>query len=80
MGPGFHDRALMEHDDVLGHANRGEAMRDQERNPVLSMFAEPIDHRGLGNRVQRGRRFVENLHRRGAEVEAPERKPLPLSA
>ena len=55
-------------------------MRDQQRDAVAAVLAQAIDHRRFGHRVERGRRFVENLNRRRAEIETAEREPLPLAA
>ena len=46
----------------------------------VTVLAQAVDHRGLGDRVERGGRLVENLNRRGPEVQASERQALPLAA
>ena len=55
-------------------------MRNQQRDAIAAVLAQAVDHRRFGDGIERGRRLVEDLHRRGTEVQAAEREPLPLAA
>ena len=78
--PRFDDGPGMQDDDFFSKPYGGEAMRDEQRDPISAVFAKPIDHRRFGERIERCGGLVENLHRRGPEVQTPEREPLPLTA
>ena len=50
MAAAFSDAAAVEHDDLVGHAHRGKAMRDQHDHLVSREATE-----ALGRWVQEGR-------------------------
>ena len=56
----FDDAAVLDHDDLVGHAHGGEAVRDQDRDAAAGEFAEVFEDGGFGLRVHRGGGFVQH--------------------
>ena len=72
--------AVLHHDDPLGEAQRGTAVRDQDRGAVLHDLAQRRVDLLLGARVDRRRRVVEDENARIGEHRARDRDALPLAA
>ena len=72
--------AVLQHDDAVGVAHRGEAMRDDERRAVAGQQIECPAHRLLADRVQVRGRLVEDQDGRVLEKGAGDGYPLPLAA
>src|SRR6187551_2796359 len=60
MRPALHDAAVIEHEDLVGVANRREPVRDRNRRAVLGEAVEGLLHRALRLRVERARRLVQD--------------------
>src|SRR5215831_5501895 len=65
--PALDDAAGLEHQNAGRVANGGEAMRDHESGTALHDLVKCGLHLGLGERIERARRFVENEDRRVLE-------------
>jgi hypothetical protein len=70
------DRAVLDDDDVVGVADRREAMGDDERGATAGEAAQRVEQRGLGPRVERRSRLVEDQDRSVLEERAGDREPL----
>ncbi len=82
--PGLDDVRAVEHDDLVGHTDRREAVRDEDRDAaVVARLArrgrEALEQCVLGLRVERGGGLVEHAEqRRVAHEPTSERELLPL--
>src|SRR3990172_11798776 len=76
--PHLLDPSVLDHHDLIGAANGREAMGDDDRGPVHHQVLERLLDQGLGLRVERARRLVENEDWRVLEDGARDREPLPL--
>jgi len=74
------DLALLDHQDLVGLADRGQPVRDHQRGPPRQRALQRPLHRHLGLRVQVRRRLIEHHHRRGLEQQPRQRHPLLLPA
>ena len=74
------DPAVVEHDDLVGERDRREAVGDDQRRPAAHHLAQAGADAGLGRRVDRGGRVVEDEDARVDGEGARDRDPLPLSA
>ena len=79
-GPALDDAAALEHQDAGGVADGGEPVRDHEGGAAFHHLGERGLHLGLGQRVERARRLVENEDRRILEQRARDREALALAA
>src|SRR5262249_59577168 len=70
----------MEHQDAAGVANGGESMRDDEGRAAFHHLGQRRLDSGLGQRVERARRLVENEDWRILEQRPRDRQTLALSA
>ena len=52
--------AALDHEDLVGHAHRREAVRDQDHHAVVRERLELLEDLRLGPRVHRGGRLVEH--------------------
>ena len=71
---------FVQHQDAVGHAHAGEAVRDQHRRAAVREFLEALEDLELAARIERGGGFVEDHHLRIAHVGARDRDLLPLAA
>mmetsp|Transcript_2302 Transcript_2302/g.5373 ORF Transcript_2302/g.5373 Transcript_2302/m.5373 type:complete len:332 (-) Transcript_2302:1451-2446(-) len=80
--PGLNDRAVLEHDDVVGICHRRKLVRDDEHGliPLPEDFVQDLLHLVLTLGIQRGRGFVQNQKRRRTDEDPRERHPLLLPA
>src|SRR5512143_3379453 len=74
------DRAIHQHDDAIGHADGGKAVRYQYRRLALAQFLEALEHLELRARVERRRGLVQNQELRIAHVGTRDRNLLPLAS
>ena len=74
------DPAVLEDDDLVGRADGGEPVRDDERRTPLERLAERGGDRRLGGRVERGGRLVEDDHAGVGQQQPGDGEPLPLAA
>src|SRR5262245_66497114 len=74
------DAAVIEYEDHIGTADRGETMRDCDRRPALEQSGQPFENQLLGFRIQRCRRFVKKQDRRVTDERARNRNSLELAA
>ena len=75
----FDDAAAIEHEDLVGVADRREAMRDRDRRAPARELVERQLHRALGLVVERGGGLVEDQHGRVAQDRARNRDALLLA-
>ena len=80
MAPDFDDPPTVEHDDRVGTANGGQAVRDHERRAIEQQRGQGFLDQTLGFVVEGGRGFVENQERRVLEQRAGNRQTLALAA
>ena len=80
MGAALDDSALVEDDDLVGVADRGQPVGDRERGPSLGQPLELGLHGVLGLGVKRAGGLVEDEDRRVAQHRAGDRHPLLLPA
>ena len=74
------DAAVVEDDDLVGERDRREPVRDDDRRPAAHRLGEAGPDLGLGRRVDRGGRVVEDQDA-GVDDERPcDREPLSLTA
>ena len=74
------DAPVLEHDDLVGQRDGGEAVRDDDRRAALHDGLERAPDARLGGRVDRGGGVVEDQDARVGEQRARDREPLPLAA
>src|SRR3546814_1353658 len=60
VGAVLDDAAVLDDDDLVGHAHGREAVRDQDRDAVLRQPAEVLEDRRFGGRVHRRGRFIQH--------------------
>src|SRR5262249_59492774 len=72
------DTAAMEHQDTAGVANGGESMRDDEGRAAFHHLAQRRLDSGLGQRVERAGRLIENEDWRILEQRPRDRQTLAL--
>src|SRR6185436_2121026 len=60
VGAVLDDLAVLEHENLIGAADRGEAMRDDERRPAPSQGAQAVLDHLLALAVETGGGLVEN--------------------
>ena len=75
----LNDTRAVEHDRRVGGPDQIEPMRNQDRRPAAHDTANPVDDLPLGDRIQRGARFVEHEHGRVGQKRSSERQPLALA-
>ena len=80
MRPALDDPAVVEHDDLVGVADRREPVRDRDRRAALGEPVERLLDGALGLRVEGARRLVEHEHGRVAQDRARDRDALLLAA
>ena len=76
----FDETAAGEYDDAVGHADRGEAVGDQESHLALGEFGKALEHLELAAGIERGGGLVQDEKLRVAEIGAGEGHLLPLAA
>src|SRR5437879_529905 len=75
------DAAAGEDRDLIGHAHRGEAVRDEDGDALARELAEVLEHLGLRLRIHGGGRLIEHEDiRAGAHEGARQGDLLPLAA
>ncbi len=74
------DFAVLEHEDLVGAADRGQPVRDDERRPPLAERAQAVLDLGFAFAVERRGRFVEHEDARVGEDGARDRDALTLTA
>ena len=80
MGAACRDAALVQDDHLVREGDRREAVGDDQRRPVLHRLAQAETDPGLGGRVHRSGRVVEDEDPR-VDRECPcDRQPLALAA
>ena len=77
--PAFEDLALLDDEDLVGTANGGQAVRDDEGGPALAKVVEALLDERLGLTVEAGGRLVEDEDARIGEQSACDRETLPLT-
>jgi len=80
MGTGFHDAAIVQNGDLIGVANGGDPVRNENGSSSLHDFAQVIQNLIFGMRVHAGERVVENQNFRIANQSPGNRGALFLSA
>ena len=81
MAAAFDDAAVLDDDDLVGHAHGGEAVRDQDGDAVGGQFAEVLEDRRFRLGVHRGGGLVQHQDVGARAHEgAGQRDLLPLSA
>ena len=80
MRAALDDAAVVEDDDLVGVAHRGEAVRDRDHRPALREPLERGLHRALGLRVERRGGLVEDEDRGIAQDRPRDRDALLLAA
>ena len=80
LRPPGRDPAVLEHDHLVGELDRREAVGDDDRRPALHHLGQPLADAGLGGRVHRRGRVVEDEDPRVDEDRARDREPLALTA
>ncbi len=79
MRPPLDDPPVVEHDDQVGAADRGQPVRDDERGSSGEQQAKPVLDAPLGSDVDRRGRLVEDEDPRIGEQRSRERDELPLA-
>jgi hypothetical protein len=79
MGALFNDLPAIHHVDVVGLANRGKAMGNGNRRPVLGNHGQRSLDGGLGLVIHRRGGLIQHQNRRVFENSAGDRQPLPLA-
>ena len=74
------DLAVLEHQDLVGAADRRQPVRDDERRPALPQRAQAVLDQRLALAVEARRRLVEDQDARVGEDRARDRDPLALAA
>ena len=74
------DAPAVDHDDLVGMADRREAVRDHERRPAGHQAVERVEDDRLGLRVDRRGRLVEDQDRRVLDERARDADALALAA
>src|SRR6185503_15910656 len=77
--PLLDDPAALEDEDAAGFPHRRQAVRDDERRPALHHLVERGLDLGLGRRVERARRLVEDEDRRILQQGARDGEALALA-
>ena len=72
MSASLDDAPVEEHQDLVGAADRGEAVRDEHDHAVPTERSQALEEVPLGSGVERGGRLVHHHERRVAE-EGPRR-------
>src|SRR5690348_1750877 len=80
MAAAFHDLTGLEHQNLIGAADRRQAMRDHERRPSGSQATETVLNHLLAFAVETRRRLVENQDARVCQNRARDRHALALTA
>ena len=80
MRAALDDRAAVEHEDLVGVANRREPVRDRDRRASAGELVERLLDRALGLVVERGGGLVEDQYGRVAQDRAGDRDALLLAA
>src|SRR5439155_18013028 len=78
--PTLDDAPLVQHDDEVGVADGGEAVRDDQAGASRKQRRERFLHAALGGRVERARCLVEDEDAGIFHNRPRERQPLPLAA
>jgi len=77
----FDDAAVLDHDDLVGHAHGREAVRDQDHDAILRQGPEVLEDRGFGLGIHRGGRLIQHEDiGLGAHERTREGDLLPLAA
>ena len=80
MGAALDDASVVEHEDLIGVADRGQAVRDRDRGAPPGQLVERKLHGALGLGVERGGGLVEDQYGRVAKDRARDRDALLLAA
>ena len=80
MRAGLDDIAVRDDEDAAGRADGGQAVGDDECRAVFCQLVERVLDFGLGQRIKRARRLVENQDRWIFEEDTRNRNALLLSA
>ena len=78
--PFFDHAALLDDEDAVGHAHRGEAMRNNDRHLLHDKVRKPEKYVVFGAGIERRRGLVENEDLGVADVGTGQRNLLPLPA
>ena len=78
MGAVLGRPAVEQHEDLVGAANRGEAVGDEHHHAIASEFAEALEEIAFGAGIERCGRFVHDDERRVAEEGPGDGDTLPL--
>ena len=79
MGPLLLHSSVVEHDDPVREANRGEAVGDQDRRLALFEILETLEELSLALGIQGGRGLVEDQEVRATHERTSQRQSLPLA-
>ncbi len=64
MGALFNDASPVQHQDPVGIPNRGEPVRHDDAGATDQCVAETLEDAGLGMRVNRAQRIIQDENRR----------------
>ncbi len=78
MGSPFHNLAVIEDKNTVGHFDSSQSMTDQNRHTPLSEFVKPLEQFRFGLGIHRAGRLVENQDLRIAKDGPGERYFLPF--
>ena len=76
----FHNAAVAKDNDLIGVANRGDAMRDQQGGSMFHDLPEPAEDAFLRIRIDAGKRVVKDQDARVAHQSAREGSSLFLAS
>jgi hypothetical protein len=76
----LHDASSFHHENLVGAANGGETVRDDEGRAALHQVREAFLNHGLRFGIEAGGRFVEDQNARIGQDGARDRDSLPLAA
>src|ERR1700687_603308 len=76
----LYDLAMFHHQDLVGTANGGKAVCNDERGASLHQISETLLDHLFGFGVEAGSRFVQNQNPRLSQNRAGNGDPLPLSS
>ena len=80
MAPAFDDPAVLDDEDRVGRAHRGQSVSDHDRGPTRQRLGERLLHRRLRLGVQRGGGLIEHHDAGPPEQQARDGQPLALAA
>ena len=80
VSPGFHDPAVIEHQDHVGIPDGRQAVGDHKRRPVPDQICQGLLHKLFRFGIQGGSRLIENQDRGIFQQRPGDRYPLAFAA